>query len=188
MFHAAGFPLSGVVFHPGCGEHLKEEPVLLIHSLRYLPAYLSQVEGEIILHGEKSAFPQSRHCVADAGLGYLQLVGYLYGAHSTVFLLEHQDGLQIVLARCVKFHAALLKIPSTWRQPWNTAPAQAAAAQLGPECEILCPNRSIPLYVGNLDEQLVAAEAETGDFVAVESRILVCRCKGYQHRLICGKA
>ena len=70
----------------------------LVDVLRYLPAHIRQAQGEILIHGEKTAVLQQSHRMADTWFGNAQVPGHIYGAYHSFFFLEYQDGLQIVLA------------------------------------------------------------------------------------------
>ena len=108
MLHPAGLPFRGLGIDPGRDKLASKEAVFLIGLLGYLPAYISQVQGEVFIHRQEAAFFQGRHRMTHAGLGHLHVPGHIHGAHHALFLLEHQHGLQVVLARRVKISGEAL--------------------------------------------------------------------------------
>ena len=103
MLHPAGVLFRRYRVYAGLDQPVGKEAVLFVDLLRHFTAHIGQVKEIILVHCEKSTVPQGRHRMAHAGLCDLQVPGDIHGAHHTFFLLEHQHGLQIILAGSVQF-------------------------------------------------------------------------------------
>ena len=104
MFHPAGIPLGCFRVDPCAHEPLCKKLMALIDFLRNLSTYVRQEKEPVRVYCQKSSIPKDPYRMADAGLGISHVLGEINGADHAMLLLEHQDRLQVILARCAQFH------------------------------------------------------------------------------------
>src|SRR5699024_9366383 len=103
----AGVPFSCCRVHASGNQPVGKETMLFIDLLRHFSPYIGEMQKIALVHRKKASVPQGRHRIADAGLCDLQVPGDIYRAHHAFLPLEHQNGLQVILSRCVEFHGVL---------------------------------------------------------------------------------
>lgn len=89
---------------PEAGQPLRQQAVALVNALGNLLSGRKQRDKAARVHGDIAVFAQVAHGDADARLGELQLICNVDGTHKALTLLEHQNGLQIILGGFLNLH------------------------------------------------------------------------------------
>jgi hypothetical protein len=104
MLDLAGFFRCRFFLYPQRHQHPAENPVPLIDPHGDGFSAFRQRQKAAVFHDHMAAFPQLFHGHGHAGLGKMQLRHDVDGSNLAFFLLQFQNGLQIILGRFMDFH------------------------------------------------------------------------------------